>query len=231
MFNLFKFAVLGDPVAGETEKRALLGFADRKPALNSPGNPATSNAAWRDDRTLDAWRYDVLYESLTAGQREGIERTIREWVDWFMENPGPAALPGRSRVGWLPNMQWPTAIGIHNLAVVSRDETLIRRVFEAIAGNGRAIAAKVTGGPGTGIDDRVLLRFGDDHDEPVTLNGADEAFTFSDCVHIRIGKDAVEADGPLRAIRLRVSGQPALIVNGKASAATVKDGFLELRGP
>jgi len=134
MLNLFKFAVLGDKEAGEKEKRALLGFIDRKAWTNKPGNPATSNAAWRDDRTLDAWRYDVLYELLSDDERAGVERTIRYWVDWLLKNPGPATRPGRTRVGWLPNMQWPTAIGVHNLAVVSRDEELIRTVFEAPGG-------------------------------------------------------------------------------------------------
>ena len=134
MLNMFKFAVLGDREAGEKEKRALLGFIDRKAWTNKPGNPATSNAAWRDDRTLDAWRYDVLYELLNEKERAGVERTIRYWVDWLIKNPGPATRPGRYRVGWLPNMQWPTAAGVLNLAVVSRDEELIKTAFETPGG-------------------------------------------------------------------------------------------------
>ena len=134
MLNLFKYAVLGDEEAGEREKRALLGCIGKLPPQNRPGNPATSNAAWRDDRTLDALRYDVLYGELTDEQRQGIEKTIRNYVAWFLENPGPCSRPGRTRVGWLPNMQWPTAAGVHILAVVSRDEELIRSVFGAVGG-------------------------------------------------------------------------------------------------
>ena len=93
MLNLFKFAVLGDQAAGEAEKRALLGFIGRKPAQNSPGDPAKSNAAWRDDRTLDAWRYDVLYETLSAEQREGVERTIREIQELRREAASSIVIP------------------------------------------------------------------------------------------------------------------------------------------
>ncbi|MGA2502444.1 MAG: hypothetical protein ABSH20_32280, partial [Tepidisphaeraceae bacterium] len=37
LFNLFKFSVLGDEKAGETEKKALLGFVGRRPPQGKPG--------------------------------------------------------------------------------------------------------------------------------------------------------------------------------------------------
>ena len=52
LFNLFKYSVLGDAQAGETEKRALLGFIGRRPPQNRPGNPSTGNAGWRRTAAL-----------------------------------------------------------------------------------------------------------------------------------------------------------------------------------
>lgn len=132
--NLFKYLVMGDKAAGQTEKSALLGFIGVKPPGATDGNPETSNAPWRDDRTLEGLRYDVLYDELSPEQRKGVEDTFRFYIGWFEKNPGPCARPGLPRTGWLPNMQWPTAAGIHVMAVASRDEDLIRRVFSATGG-------------------------------------------------------------------------------------------------
>jgi len=135
LLNLFKFSVLGDAAAGEGEKRALLGFIGARPPENRPGNPATGNAQWRDDRTLDALRYDILYDLLSDEQRKGVQDTIRGYVNWFKENPGSHGSRGNApRTGWLPNMQWPTIAGIHVLAAASGDEKLIRQVFETPRG-------------------------------------------------------------------------------------------------
>lgn len=132
LFNLFNYLVMGDKVAGQAEKGDLLGFIGARPPLSTPGNPETGNAPWRDDRTLDALRYDILYDELTPEQRKGVEDTIRGYVEWFEKNPGP--LVHAPRTGWLPNMQWPTAAGIHVLAAASKNEDLIRRTFETTGG-------------------------------------------------------------------------------------------------
>jgi hypothetical protein len=135
LFNLFKYGVLGDEGAGQAEKQRLLGFVGRLPPAAKPGNPATGNAPWRDDRTLDALRYDILYDLLTPEERQAVEKTIRAYVEWFQENPGCRGSRGdRPRTGWLPNMQWPTFAGIHVLAVASKDEKLIKQVFETPRG-------------------------------------------------------------------------------------------------
>jgi hypothetical protein len=135
LLRLFRFSVLGDAQAGEAEKKALLGFVGKLPPAAKPGNPATGNVTWRDDRTLDALRYDVLYDLLSVDERKGVEETIRAYVGWFKQNPGSHGSRGdRPRTGWLPNMQWPTFAGIHVLAAASRDETLIREVFETPRG-------------------------------------------------------------------------------------------------
>lgn len=133
LLNLFKYAVLGDRAAGEREKKALLSFIGARVPEARPGNPATGNAPWRDDRTLDALRYDVLYDELSEEERRGVEQTIRYYINWAIDNPGPWSR-GRPRTGWLPNMQWPTMAGVHVLAAALGDENEIRRVFEASGG-------------------------------------------------------------------------------------------------
>jgi len=134
MMRLFQFAVMGDQKAGEAEKRELLKFIGQLPPGNKAGDPNSGNAQWRDDRTWDALRYDVLYETLTADERAKLNDTIRGYVDWLEKARGPWAKEGSPRTAWLPNMQWTTVTGVHVLAVASRDEQLIKRVFNANGG-------------------------------------------------------------------------------------------------
>jgi hypothetical protein len=135
LFNLFKAGVMGDEKAAQAEKRALLSFIGKLPPESKPGNPASSNATWRDDRTLDALRYDVLYDLLSAEECKGVEGTIRAYVDWFKQNPGSHGSRGNApRTGWLPNMQWPTVAGIHVLAAAGGDPDLIKQVFDTPRG-------------------------------------------------------------------------------------------------
>ena len=44
-----------------------------------------------------------------------------------------------------------------------------------------------------------------------------------------IGKDRVAADGPLRAMKVRVAGSPVLVLNGRQTPVTAGGGFLELQ--
>ena len=134
MLRLFQYAVLGDQKAGETEKKALLNFIGQRPFRNQPGIPDAGHAQWRDDRTIDALRYDVLYDLLTDKERSELDATIRGYVEWLEKAHGPWAKEGEPRTAWLPNMQWTTVSGTHVLALASRDEGLIRRVFEANGG-------------------------------------------------------------------------------------------------
>lgn len=135
LLNLFKYSVMGDKAAGETEKRALLGFVGKLPPASIPGNPNSGNMTHRDDRTLEALRYDILYDLLSDTERKGVEDTIRAYVDWFQKNPGSYGSRGDfPRTGWLPNMQWPTYAGIHVLAAALGDEALIKQVFETPRG-------------------------------------------------------------------------------------------------
>lgn len=76
LLNLFKYAVLKDVQAGETEKKALLAFVGKHPPANTPGDPNTGNAQWRDDRTLEALRYDVLQDLLSDQEKVALRKTI-----------------------------------------------------------------------------------------------------------------------------------------------------------
>ena len=84
----------------------------------------------------------------------------------------------------------------------------------------------IQGTAGSAINDRILFRFWDDYDQPLTLAGEGESFTFADRAFLRIGKEKVEVSGDLRAMRLKVPGQPALRVNGRQTPCRWEDGYL-----
>lgn len=71
-----------------------------------------------------------------------------------------------------------------------------------------------------------MLHYGDDADKPITLGGEGESFTFVDHAYVRIGKDTVEVSGHPQAMKVRVRGQPRLVVNGADRNCTVADGLL-----
>jgi len=99
--------------------------------------------------------------------------------------------------------------------------------FERIAQSEKAIALRVVGRPGSNIDDRILLRIGDEYAEPITLAGDGEEFIFADFAHMRIGRDRVVVRGDLRQLELPVGRTRfKLIVNGQPVAARVNDGVL-----
>jgi hypothetical protein len=99
-------------------------------------------------------------------------------------------------------------------------------VFRRIAENSQGIGMAVQGTDGSAINDRILFRFWEDHDQPLTLAGDGESFTFADRAFLRIGKEKVEVSGDLRGMRLKVSGKPALWVNGRQMPCRWEDGYL-----
>jgi hypothetical protein len=98
--------------------------------------------------------------------------------------------------------------------------------FRRIAENRRGIGMAVQGIAGSAINDRILFRFWEDFNQPLTLAGEGESFTFTDRAFLRIGKEKVEVSGDLRAMRLKVSGQPALWVNGRQAPCRWEDEYL-----
>ncbi len=98
--------------------------------------------------------------------------------------------------------------------------------FRRIQQTDQGIAVAVVGKPGSGINDRVLFRFWPDHEKPLTLAGDGESFTFTDRLYIRISDDRVDVSGGLGAMRLKVGGNPQLLLNGQKQLAGVSDGYL-----
>jgi hypothetical protein len=99
-------------------------------------------------------------------------------------------------------------------------------VFRRIAQTGQGIAMAIEGTDRATINDRILFRFWEEYDQPLTLAGEGESFTFSDRAFLRIGKEKVEVSGDLRSIRLKVSGKPTLWVNGRQVPCRWEEGYL-----
>jgi len=95
--------------------------------------------------------------------------------------------------------------------------------FRRIQQNDEAIAISVTG---EGINDRLLFRTWKNFDQPITITGETESFTFADRGFVRITGDKVEVSGDVRAMKLRVTGSPKLFVNGTEKSGPVENGIL-----
>jgi hypothetical protein len=103
--------------------------------------------------------------------------------------------------------------------------------FRQFAGNERALGVVVRGTTESGIDDRILFRFWDEYDQPLTLAGDGESFTFSDRAFIRIGREKVEVSGGLQRMKLKVPGpRRSLWLNGKEVPCRTDSGWLQF-GP
>jgi hypothetical protein len=158
LLNLFKYAVMGDQAAGETEKKNLLGFIGRVPEpmtdefkaevqkrldsvggdwdkLWTRGMASFADRHMRDEQTLNTLRYDVLYDLLTPEQRQGVEKAMRTYVQFHIDGHKPWHADFRyGKMSWLPNMSWPRAIGAHLQAVALKDPKLVEGVFNSQGG-------------------------------------------------------------------------------------------------
>jgi len=147
VWNLFNYLVLGDAKAGEREKAQLLQFIGRKPEpltwtnvdLNAfvwnTGMPSSGDRHQRDEQTLNTLRYDVLYDELTPEQRAGVEQAMRTYIQFHLDGAPPRHPQfSYTRVGWLPNMHWPRAIGTHLMAVALKDPKAIEAMFNSDGG-------------------------------------------------------------------------------------------------
>lgn len=120
--NLFRYKVLGDEKARDSEKKYLLGFIGKTPD-NCPVKRA------HNDNSMMAVRYDVLYEDLTADERKKIEDTFRVFIRHQLNDK-----KRYTRTSWLPNMQWPRPMAAHLMAVALGDEELIRKLHNSNGG-------------------------------------------------------------------------------------------------
>lgn len=101
--------------------------------------------------------------------------------------------------------------------------------FRRLAQTADAVVVPIVGKKGSGINDRAMVAFGDAAGSPRTIKAGGEEFTFSDFAFIRIGRERVEAVGPVFALRLKVEGEPALVINGERQSARAAGGWLEFK--
>ncbi len=98
--------------------------------------------------------------------------------------------------------------------------------FRTIQQTDEGVAVEVVGKYDTGIDDRLMIRLGDNPEKPVTLADGRESFTFADRAYVRISKEKVEVEGDMRILRIPVKGKPKLLINGKSQQASFMRGYL-----
>jgi hypothetical protein len=101
--------------------------------------------------------------------------------------------------------------------------------FRRVAQTADAVAVAVRGRAPSPVDDRLMVRLGARAEEPVTLGDGQERFTFRGFAYVRISPEEVAVSGELTAMKLKVSGSPKLIINGRPQAAEVRDGWLSFQ--
>lgn len=91
-----------------------------------------------------------------------------------------------------------------------------------------AVVVAVTG---DGFNDRLLYRHWKNFDQPVTVEGDGESFTFADRAFVRVRTEKVEAVGNLRQMRLGVFGRPSLVINGRPAETRCESAMLLFSTP
>ncbi|MCC5846689.1 MAG: hypothetical protein JJU29_01240 [Verrucomicrobia bacterium] len=144
--DMFRVYVMQDEGVAERELRALRNSMGRKPEPLTwdkdpatlewnEGMPSAGDRHMRDERTEDALRYDVLYDRLTPGEHESVQKYFKTYIQFHLDGHPPRHPHFQyDRMSWLPNMHWPRPIGTHLQAVALGDEDLIRAMFNAEGG-------------------------------------------------------------------------------------------------
>lgn len=91
--------------------------------------------------------------------------------------------------------------------------------FERIAQTDDTIAVSVN-------TDRILVAMANGAGKEQTVTGNGESFTFTDFGFVRVGKDKVEVTGNVASAKIKVTGNPKLIVNGADKPAKISGGML-----
>lgn len=101
-------------------------------------------------------------------------------------------------------------------------------LFRPIAQKPEGLAVSIRGPSGSTVNDRAMLRLAGEADEPLTLEGGGESFTFADHTHVRIAKDKVNVScGSLTAMKLRVGeARPRLVINGRPAKVRFDGAFM-----
>ncbi len=144
----------------------------------------------------------------------GLEKSKSEKSDAANEVGGVTILVARNKANT-------TFVALHEPFKAGRHRVT---GFRRIEQTDRAVAVAVIGADG--INDRVMACLGDGHDQPTTLTDGIETFTFADHAYLRIGNDQIHATGDLRSVKLKVNGDPKLILNGQQAPATISGGMM-----
>ncbi|MEI7831898.1 MAG: hypothetical protein WCJ56_01695 [bacterium] len=119
--NLFRYQIMDDKAAGETEKKYVLGFIGHKP---EEGRQFSPNGGGRHyDNYLVALGYDVLYDTFTPEQRAQLEATFQNFINFEYNDKQPF-----ERYTWLPNMQWPQPMAAHIMALAMQDKAQMEKL-------------------------------------------------------------------------------------------------------
>lgn len=130
--NLLNYAVFGDEKAGQVEKRKLMKM------VNSP--VPQGMAQW-----INCIRYDQLHGLLSSDEKAKCEKVFRNYIrlaiherdildpNVFNDSRNFSRYDARkyNRYNWLPNIIWPRKVSANLMAVVLRDEKLIRETWKA----------------------------------------------------------------------------------------------------
>jgi hypothetical protein len=99
--------------------------------------------------------------------------------------------------------------------------------FSRVAQSSMGIAVAVVGTRGSGINDRIIIRNGPKAEQYAKFASDEESFTVADQAFVRISDQQVEVWGDLSAMKIKVSGKPKFIVNGKTIVPKLAGGMLE----
>lgn len=102
------------------------------------------------------------------------------------------------------------------------------REFRRIYQSTDAVAVAVSG---DGFTDRLLYRHWQNFEKTITIESDGESFTFADWAFVRIYSDRVDVVGNLRAMKIKVSGNPSVVINGNPVSAIIDSGMLVFPKP
>ncbi len=210
----------------------------------------------RDVRRFDPeaadWETVIVQDDQMVGDMEG-SIWGREWFDRrvgvrvrMLGEAGTAVFAGRPPVGEGGTLEeamalYPEVGGASLMVRRTRPETVFAALhepfeggpeqgpvagFARIAGAEHALAARVTGTDASAVNDRILIAWGPGAEERHTLEGDGERFVFTSHGFVRIGAEEVQVTGQVHELRIRVEGEPRLMVNGEATPARIEDGVL-----
>jgi hypothetical protein len=200
-----------------------------KPAAEYKGNLDINKPFLSDIRVMEpgegGWSADVVQDP--AGRAVGVRVRMLGQAGTVVLGSTPPGVKAGDGASVLVTRRTPATVfaALHE-PFEGGPAGALDLVFERIAQDAGGVAVRIVGKSGP-VNDRACLRWGEGAEQPLTLAGGGESFTFADHLYLRVGRDAVEAVGDLRAMKLKVEGSPRLVLNGRDAAARVSGGYME----